>query len=219
MIHSLRSFRLPLPLLLLVGALASCGTSAGDGPSPGVATVVTSVGGTVVAYAEGNSSAALADVPALGGNTWMPFGVMGAVSAAGAFDIALPISPPPGEGALSGLCGSASDLPTLSFLYTFTGSFDAPTITGMYANFQLDESADAFAFTQVIYAYSTEENNLTCREVDTQPNGPDVVTDVDLRLRAGWNVVSMFADSKDTIFVRSGETQRPVDWRIYSDTF
>lgn len=214
-----RSLRILFILALSIVTLAACATSAGDGPAPGVPTVVSSVAGTIVAYAGGGSSAALAEWPPLGGDPWVPFGVMGAVSAAGAFDIALPPSPPSGEGVFSGLCGSSTVLPILSFLYTFTGSFDAPTITGMYANFWLDESADGFGFSQVIYGYSSVEEDLTCREVVSGPDGPGPIVDVDLRLRPGWNVISQFADSEEAMFVRSGVPQQPVEWRLYSDTF
>ncbi len=117
----MRSLRPLLVFTLLIGSLASCTTSSVDRPSPGVPTVVTSVAGTIVGYAGGDTAAALADVLALGGNSWVPFGVAVDVSAAGIFHASLPDAPSPGDGVLSGLCVNTSEIPTLSFLFTFTG--------------------------------------------------------------------------------------------------
>ncbi len=89
----------------------------------------------------------------------------------------------------------------------------------MYANFQLEESAEGTDFSQVLYGYSSVESNLQCRSEDPLAFGPGVVIDVDLRLQPGWNVVSMFSDSENLIFFRSGAAHRPVEWRMYSDTF
>lgn len=214
----IRSPRSLFALTFVVWWLAACSDDFGGGLPPGVPTVVTSVSGTLIGYEDGATSAALAEWPARHGHPWIPFAVEAPVSAVGTFHAELPSSPLPSDSdsQLFGLCGSSHAIPTLSFLFTYIGSLDAPTVTGMYANFQLEESEVGFSFTQVIYAHSRVEVNLLCREVEPGQYGTSVV-DVDLRLRPGWNVVSMFADSEDEIFIRSGETQRTVQWQMYSD--